>query len=145
MITASNYFEGSIGTFRLCPNSWAEQARRSFRLIFDQALDEDGYPCRVFSTDCSRRSQGVLVLGNRHWYPNFVSYSARYGSFSAYWTSLDSQWLLRLSDHWSEGPSGVHLCGNIRQCYWRIDPGSKPQKGARFWLGIVKLSELRPR
>lgn len=124
MVTISNYFECTVGTFKIQPTSWAEKC--------------------VAAINVAELAQGQLVLGNRQWIPNFVSYSERWGSLSAYWISEDGQYLLRVSDHWSAGPVGVHRVGYIRQCWWELT--GRKQPGANgFWVGIVRLGDLKER
>lgn len=136
-IKTTNYFSSSYGRFRVQPTKWAELALRHFEiechsdpLIGDYA----GYS----------HKQKQMRLGNRTWLPNYVSYSARYGSVSAYWTSEDGQYLMRLSDHWSEGCKSVHKVGRIARCLWALE--GRPQKAFNgFHLGIIKFSDMKSR
>ena len=136
MVNVTNYFLASRGTFKVCPKGWAEKA-------FDHVYTWSDIDC---SAGCPRtvgRGQCEnIVLGNRVWLANFVSYNARWYSLSAYWVSPDGQWLLRLSDHWSESNCGsVHTCGWIRSCFWKLAGVCRPVAG-RFYLGIVRIADL---
>ena len=135
-INKNNYFSSSYGRFKVQPTKWAELALRHIDI-----------ECRSDPLTGDRRyssKQEKVRLGNRTWIPNFVSYNARYGSVSAYWTSEDGQYLLRLSDHWSEGPKSVHKVGRIARCLWALD--GRPQKAFNgFHLGIIKFSDMESR
>lgn len=146
-INKLNYHFHSIGSFRACPESWAKIAYEA-QNKFDP-----------------------IKLGNRQWLPMAKSGSkfsqidgyvkfvyrpdSRYdwmftSASSVYWVSMDRNFLLRLSDHWSstEGPiCGARICGSIRDCYWRIKTRSKkPIRGYQgFVLGICAFSDMRNR
>lgn len=138
IIDKDNYFKATCGCFKLQPQSWAEKA-----------LDHIEIEVVEGHFDCTYKySQREMILGNRQWKPNFVSYSNKWGSFSAYWISDDGQYLLRVSDHWSKAPKGIKTCGSIKQCYWTIQ-GTANKTGIKhpsfskpLWMGIVKLSDM---
>ena len=135
VINKDNYFEASYGCFEMQPPSWVAKA-----LEHIEGKWEYGVGTSYF--------QSEMKLGNRYWKPSFISYSSKWGSFSAYWISTNGQYLLRVSDHWSEGPKGVKTCGFIRHCYWVLNGSVKisgvehPLIGHPLWLGIVKLSDM---
>lgn len=124
MINKNNYFEHSRGVFKMQPTSWAA--------ILSGAIKH---------TSTGEFAQEAVALGNRKWFPNFVSYSERWGTISAYWVSEDGQYLIRLSDHWSKAPKGIHQCGNIRHCWWELS-GRRQSGYSSLWAGIIKFSDL---
>lgn len=125
---ADNYFNTSKGVFRIQPASWADAAYN--------ALQKGWFGKFEGQTD--------LTLGNRKWVPNYISESSR-GSLSAYWISENGQWLLRLSNHWSDADRGIKTtkCGWIRNCWWELRGRRQPAYDNKpFTLGIIKLSDL---
>lgn len=132
-----NYFSSSYGRFKVQPTKWAELALGHIEIeCHSDPLTGDpaGYSSK----------QTHVRLGNRIWTPNYVSYNARHNSLSAYWTSEDGQYLLRLSDHWSEGCKSVHKVGRIAHCLWALD--GRPQRAFKgFHLGIIKFSDMKSR
>lgn len=125
MINESNYFTGTSARFAALPLTWAK---------------------RLFSL---READGVVRLGNKNFRKNFVSGS------SFYWVSTDGQYLVRLSDHWSEG-SSVTNCGWIATCRWSLEnsrgalkTGKTFNRFARtyvpegFEAGIVAFRDMR--
>ena len=144
-----NYWEATCGTFRVQPSSWAAKALAATHVVVEATETMD----MVYEYNYSvKTKQDAIVLGNHTWFPNFVSFNPRYGSMSAYWLSEDGQYLLRLSDHWSEADKGqrVKTCGNIRACWWSLAGhrvsgvfrGKKSPHEKGFFLGIIKLSDL---
>ena len=71
------------------------------------------------------------------WSFNFRSKS------SFYWT--DGEWLVRVSDHWSEGFVRC-ACGNIRKCRWTLCGRSRSMKEGcedGFYAGVCRFSDMR--
>lgn len=122
-ISKKNYFIASQGSFRVIPSSWTEK-------ILDHAK--------------TAVEGDKIKLGNNIFKLNYISESYKYSSKSIYYVSDSDQYLIRVSDHWSESDfRGVKTCGNIRSCFWTIN-GRKQPVVSRFHGGIVKFSDLAP-
>ena len=138
-IDTDTYFKATYGCFKLQPKSWVEKVVDHIKVT--EVIDY--YEGRSY-----KYGQTEMKLGNRIWKPNFISYSDKWMSLSAYWISDDGQYLLRVSDHWSKAPKGIKTCGSIKQCYWTIQ-GTANKSGIKhpsfskpLWMGIVKLSDM---
>ena len=129
------HYGATIGCFHMQPPSWAAKALDH---IVCQNLDYGSF---------YYHKQTEVRLGNHLWVPDHLS--NWHDSFSAYWISADGQYILRVSDHWSEGPKGVKTCGPIGQSYWTLNgkvrtAGVKhPLHSHPLWVGIAKLSEMK--
>ncbi len=109
------YWENTEGTFTAIPSTWSKAVLKK---------------------------APRLRLGNRAWVRNFISYSPRWGSLSVYYLSEDGEWLIRVSDHWSEaGSHRTKTCGGIRSCYWTLK-SSKHNPYGRFTGGAIRLADL---
>ena len=74
------------------------------------------------------KSKSVFMNGHRFDFV-FVSRCARCKSISCYWVSSDDKYLIRLSDHWSDGAKFAVNCEQIGSCYWQL---SKHLSKGRF-------------
>lgn len=131
MITIDNYFEATQGVFHIIPDDWVEKLIKHFKIHVP--------------ADCCNKSvvthQDDIVLDGRLWKKNFVSYSLKFKSTSAYWVSEDGQYLLRVSDHWSKASGGISQCGWIKDCWWEL--AGQEQFGIDgFYGGIIKFRDL---
>ena len=132
-IDSTNYFVSSVGQFRSIPTKWVHRI-----------LDAVSFEGRDVTFKVGFSS---IKLGNREWVPNFISASY---SLSIYLVSIDGEYLLRLSDHWSDAQGGLTTirCGNIRRCWWDLTgsiqaPVKSEYPFARSLLGgITKFSDM---
>ena len=137
-----DYYNGSCGTFQPVCAAWVGRILKGTTLIRTEEMDIDG--CVRASGKVKSLPQKVR-LGNHDWTINFVSVNGYFGSVSIYYRSGD--YLLRISDHWSESNLSVKQCGNIRSCYWRLK-GMTHQfsrlngSDNKFQGGIIKMSDL---
>lgn len=132
------------GSFKCIPQKWVHKALGAVSIKL--SLPDWDLP-----TIMEGYSQKGIHLGNRDWIPNYVSYSVKYNTYSFYWLSKDGQYLLRISDHWSEGArSKVTNCGKIASCFYALLGAKKAVATAnsnfyphKFYGGIIKLSDLK--
>ena len=136
-IIREDYYNGSRGRFKPICSNWVKKIIRNSELRITE--HREAYSPTTYVGEITKK------LGNHVWSLNFISVNGYWRSVSIYYRSGD--YLLRISDHWSESNTSIKTCGFIRSCYWclegnTVQPVSLKNSNNKFQGGIIKMSDL---
>lgn len=140
-IIREDYYNGSRGTFNPICSNWVKKIIRNSELRITEHIEDHS---SIYSGEITNLPKNIK-LGNHTWFLNFISVNGYWKSVSIYYRSGD--YLLRISDHWSESNTSIKTCGFIRSCYWclkgnTVQPVYLKNSNNKFQGGIIKMSDL---
>ena len=143
-----NYYLDSFGIFKflgkLDEREFWDQGNTRSREEMEQILQH------VLITECKMSLEQATNFKF-----DYVSYSAYWNSFSAYFINEETNQLIRVSDHWSDVNivnkiAGLTTCEFIRSCYWVLNADVQNWSALNgdensLWIGLIDFNNLNDR